>query len=77
MGTPTLQCCFNQIINNNGDNNGDNDYNNDHISKEKLECIRQLPDVMDMVEDAAQLFNPNASTNNETDASTNNKIDDK
>ena len=62
----TLQCCFNQII----FHNGDNDYNIEHISKERLECIGQLLDVMDVVEDVAQLFNTNASTNdsnNETD----------
>ena len=34
--------------------NVDNDYNIDHISKEKFEYIGQLPDVMDVVEDAAQ-----------------------
>ena len=43
----TLQCCFNQIIMHNADNN----YNIDHISKEKLEHIGQLLDVMDVVED--------------------------
>ena len=43
----TLQCCFNQII----IHNGDNDYSMDHIMKEKLEQFRQLPDVVDMVED--------------------------
>ena len=59
----TLQCCFNQIIKNNGNNN----YNIDYTSKEKLECIGQLPDIMDVVEDVAQLFNMNASTNDETD----------
>ena len=46
----TLQCCFNQIIK----NNRDNDYNIDHMSKEMLECIGQLLDVIDVVEDAAQ-----------------------
>ena len=65
----TLQCCFNQIIMCNGDNN----YNIDHVSKKKLEYIGQLPDVMDVVEDAAQLFN----TNYETDSSVNNETDDK
>ena len=59
----TLQCSFNQIIKHNGDNN----YNIDHFSKEKLECIGQLLDVMDVVEDTEQLFNTDASTNNETD----------
>ena len=42
----TLQSCFNQIIMHNGDNN----YNIKHISKEKLECIGQLLDVLDVVE---------------------------
>ena len=69
----TLHCCFNQIIM----HNGDNDYNIDHISEEKLECIGQLPDVMDVVEDVAQLFNTNNSTNYEMDASTNEETDDK
>ena len=59
----TLQCCFNQII----QNNGDNEYNIDHISKEKLECIRLLPDVIDVVEDVAQLFMTNENTNDKTD----------
>ena len=59
----TLQCCFNQIIM----HNGDNDYNIKHISKEKLECIGQLPDVLDVVEDAAQIFLANASTNDTND----------
>ena len=43
------------------------EYNIDHISEEKLECIGQLLDVMDVVEDTAQLYNTNASTNDETD----------
>ena len=68
----TLQCCFNQTIMHNGDNN----YNIDHISKEKLECIGQLPDVMDVVEDMTQLFNTNRSTNYGTDVSTNDETDD-
>ena len=55
----TLQCRFNQIIMNNGDNN----YNINHISKEKLECIGQL---LDVVEDAAQLFSTNENTNDTT-----------
>ena len=46
----TLQCCFNQIIK----NNRDNDYNIDHMSKGMLECIGQLLDVIDVVEDAPQ-----------------------
>ena len=44
----TLQYCFNQIILQNRDNN----YNIEHISKEKLECTGQLPDVSDVVEKA-------------------------
>ena len=56
--------------------NRDNDYNINHISKEKLEHIGQLPDVMDMVVDMAQSFNTNRSTNYETDASTNEETDD-
>ena len=56
--------------------NRDNDSNIDHISKEKLECIGQLPDVMDVVEDMARLFNTNNSTNYKTDASTNEETDD-
>ena len=59
----TLQCCFNQIIL----HNGDNDYNVEHISKEILECTGQLPDVLDVVEEAAQIFNVN-----DTDDETNN-----
>ena len=68
----TLQCQFNKIMM----HNGDNDYNIDHISKEKLEHIGQLPDVMDVEEDVAQLFNTNNSKNYETDASTNEETDD-
>ena len=37
------------------------------MPKEKLECIGQLPDVMDVVEDTAQLFDTNKSTNDKTD----------
>ena len=47
--------------------NGDNDNNIDHTSKEKLECIGQLPDVVDVVEDVSQLFYTNGSTNYKTD----------
>ena len=60
---PTLQCCLYQIIIHNGDNN----YNIKHISKEKLECIGQLLDVLDVVEDVAQTFLANASTNDTND----------
>ena len=66
----TLQCFFNQIIMHNRDNNN----KIDHISKEKLECIGKLPDVLDEVEDVAQLFNTN-NTNNETN-DTNNETND-
>ena len=59
----TLQCCFNQIIK----NNGGNDYKIDHISKERLECIGQLPDVMEVVVEAQQLFNTIESTNEDTE----------
>ena len=47
--------------------NGDNDYNIKHISKEKLECTGQLLDVLDVVEDVAQIFLANASTNDTND----------
>ena len=50
--------------------NGDNNYNIDHIAKEKLECIGKLLDVMDVVEDVAQLFitnNINDETNETND----------
>ena len=53
----TLQCCFNQII----IHNGDNDYNIDHIAGEKWEQLRQLLDVMDVVEDADCIFTVNDS----------------
>ena len=66
----TLQCCFNQIIL----HNGDNDYNIEHILKEKLECTGQLLDVLDVVEEADQIFNDN-NTNDETN-DTNNESDD-
>ena len=51
----TLQCCFNQIIT----HHGDNDYHIDHIAKEKLEQNGNLPDVMDVVDDAEHLLDPN------------------
>ena len=66
----TLQCCFNQIIL----HNGDNDYNIEHISKEKLECTGQVPDVLDVVEEAAQIFNINDTDNQTND--TNNESDE-
>ena len=59
----TLQCCFNQIIM----HNGNNDYNIKHISKEKLECIGLLLDVLDVVEDVAQIFLANTSRNDTSD----------
>ena len=59
----TPQCCFNQIVM----SNGNNDYNINPKSKEKLECIGQMLDVMDVGEDVVQLFKTNENTNNETD----------
>ena len=59
----TLQCCFNQIIK----NNGGNDYKIGHLSKERLEPIGQLLDVMEVVKEAQQLFKTNQSTYDETD----------
>ena len=51
----TYQCCLNQIIT----HHGDNDYHIDHIMKEKLEQNGNLPDVMDVVDDAEHLLDPN------------------
>ena len=45
----TLQSVFNQIIL----CNGDNDYNIKHLSKEKLERSGQLPNVLDVVDEAS------------------------
>ena len=45
----TLQSVFNQIIL----CNGDNDYNIKHLSKEKLERAGQLPNVLDVVDEAS------------------------
>ena len=59
----TLQCCFNQIIKNNSGNN----YKIDHISKERLEHVGQLPDVMEVVVEAQQLLNTSESTNHDTE----------
>ena len=50
-----MQCCFNQIIT----HHGDNDYHIDHIAKEKLEWNGNLPDVIDVVDDAEHLLDPN------------------
>ena len=47
--------------------NGDNDYNIKHISKEKLKCIGQLLDVLDVVEDVAKIFLANVTTNDTND----------
>ena len=63
----TLQCCFNQIIIHNGNNN----YNVDHIAKETLEQYRQLPDVMDVVEDVDHVI-----TLNDTEDKTNDDSDE-
>ena len=62
----TLQCCFNQIIT----LHGDNDYNIDHISKEKLERNGNLPDVIDVVEDAEDLLDPNSTDDDESESET-------
>ena len=45
----TLQSVFNQIIL----YNGDNDYDIEHLSKEKLEQAGQLPNVLDVVDEAS------------------------
>ena len=45
----TLQSVFNRIIL----CNGDNDYNIDHLLKEKLERTGQLPNVLDVVDEAS------------------------
>ena len=45
----TLQSVFNQIIL----CNGDNDYNIEHLPKEKLERAGQLPNVLDVVDEAS------------------------
>ena len=45
----TLQCVFNQRIL----CNRDNDYNIKHLSKEKLKRTGQLPNVLDMVDEAS------------------------
>ena len=54
------------------------DYGNwQHILNEKLECTGQLPDVLDVVEEAVQIFNVNDTddktnnTNNESDKENN------
>ena len=45
----TLQSVFNQIIL----CSGDNDYDIEHLSKEKLERAGQLPNVLDVVDEAS------------------------
>ena len=60
----TLQCCFNQIIS----HHGDNDYNIDHISKEKLERNGNLPNVIDVVDDAEDLLDPNSTDEDESES---------
>ena len=45
----TLHSVFNQIILCNGDNN----YNIKHLSKEKLKRAGQLPNVLDVVDEAS------------------------
>ena len=59
----TFQCCFNQIIK----NQGGNKYKIDHILKERLEHIGQLPDVMEVVVEAQQLFNTSEISNEDTE----------
>ena len=56
--------------------NGDNDYNIEHVSKEKLEQTGQLPNVLDVVDEATafdQLYIPHNPDNDmdETDMETN------
>ena len=63
----TLQCCFNQIIT----YHGDNDYHIDHIVKKKLERNGNLPDVVDVVDNAEYLLDPN---NTDEDDSENNLL---
>ena len=59
----TLQYCFNQIVT----HHANNDYHIDHIAKEKLERNGNLPDVMDVVEDAEHLLNPNDTDDDESE----------
>ena len=58
----TLQCCFNQIIM----HHGNNVYKIDHIGKEQLEQSGNLPDVMDVVEDAENICNYNLTDDDES-----------
>ena len=59
----TLQCCYNKIAM----HHSDNEYHIDHIAREKLEWNGNLPDVMDVVEDAEHLLNDNDMDNDESD----------
>ena len=59
----TLQCWFNQIIM----HHGDNDYNIDHIGKEQLKRNGNLPDMMDVVEDAENICNYNLADDDESE----------
>ena len=60
----TLQCCFNQIIT----HHGYNDYNIDHIAKEKLEQNGNLPNVMDEVDNAEDLLDPNSMDKDDSES---------
>ena len=44
-----------------------NNYKIDHIGKEQLEQNRNLPDVMDVVEDMANICNYNDTDDNDSD----------
>ena len=59
----TLQCCFNKIVT----HHSGNDYHIDHITKEKLEWNGNLPDVMDVVEDAEHLLNDSNMDDDESE----------
>ena len=52
---------------------GDNDYNIDHIGKEQLERNGSLLDIMDVVEDMANMHNYNITDDDESD---NDNMDD-
>ena len=60
----TLQCCFNQKIT----HHGGNDYNINHISKQKFERNGILPDVIDVVDDAEDLLDPNSMDEDESES---------
>ena len=59
----TLHSVFNQIIL----CNGDNDYNIEHLSKEKLKQKGQLPNVLDVVDDASAFDQISISNTPDTD----------